>query len=352
MTDKPRFQVFTNDQLSNDEYHDKNSWCAEYVSGSSLSDIYSTCPAAWKYAVREESKALAFGTQSHTIMLEMERFNSTYRRAPLVSDYKNAITSQAALAAYLKNVVGLTGTSAKQYPELIKMVADNDLDINVMWLIDMIAESQARADGVELVKAEDYDNCVSMRSTLMNIPAHAEIINSETAYREISIFGEIFGVKVKVRIDHVDIAKNYAIHEWDEGLQEWVTTVHPEVVVITDYKTTQSVKPADFGRHAYNFGYYLKMALQRDLFKAAYNEERPIVVRLLAQEKKEPFLPMCFRMTNDHLRIGRSQYTSVIHQFHHCQVNDIWPNYENGEPEIELPTPEFVKFMHKDLLAK
>ncbi|WP_236266425.1 hypothetical protein, partial [Escherichia coli] len=49
-----------------------------------------------------------------------------------------------------------------------------------------------------------------------------------------------------------------------------------EVVVITDYKTTQTSKPDDFGRLAFNLGYYLKMALQRDLFVKTYNEKRPV----------------------------------------------------------------------------
>lgn len=349
MTDS-KFKVLTADQLSNDEYHDKESWCAEYVSGSSLGDIYATCPAAWRFAVRKDTGALEFGTQSHTVMLEVDRFDKTYRRAPAADDFKNAITSQMALASHLKNVVGLKGTSGKQYPDLIKMMVDADLDLNVMWLIEMIAESQARAHGVELVKPESYDNCMSMRSTILNIPEHAAIINSPTAYRELSIFGEIFGVKVKVRIDHVDIQKNYTIWEWDENLQEHVPTVHPEVIVITDYKTTQSVKPEEFGRHAYNFGYYLKMALQRDLFVAAHDEKRPVVVQLLAQEKKEPFLPLCFRITKDQLRIGRNQYVSVIHQFSECKKHDVWPSYENGAPVVDLPMPEFVKYRHKDII--
>lgn len=337
----PKFIVKSSDELTNEEYHDPDSWCGKYVSGSSLGEIYATCPAAWKYKPREETKALVFGTQSHTVMLEVERFNQTYRRAPLVSEVKDAITSQTALASKLK-ACGLIGTSGKQYPELIEMMVKNEIDLNVMWLIDMIAECQAKADGVELVKAEDYDACMSMRATLLNIPAHAEVINSETAMRELSIFGEIFGVLVKVRIDHVDKLFDVTI----DGVY------YPEVVIITDYKTTQSVKPEEFGKHAFNFGYYLKMALQRDLFKAAFNETAPIIVRLLAQEKKEPYLPMSFDFTDVQLAIGRSQYTSVIHQFNACQESNIWPSYENNAPRVKLPTPSWVEYQYKDFFTQ
>lgn len=337
----PEFKVFTNDQLTNDEYHSNESWCADYVSGSSLGEIYATCPAAWRFAVREETKSLEFGTQSHTIMLEIERFNQTYRRAISASEVKDAITSQTAFASKLK-ACGLIGTSGKAYPDLVEMMAKNDIDLKVMWLLEHIQESEARRDGVELVKAEDYDKCVSMRATLMNIPEYAAIINSETAQRELSIFGVIFGVKVKVRIDHVDKLYDVVIN----GVH------YPEVVVITDYKTTQSVKPSEFGRHAYNFGYYLKMALQRDLFKAAFKETCPIVVQLLAQEKKEPFLPMRFWFDDLQLSLGRKQYVSVIHQYNVCQQTDVWPNYENNAPGVQLPTPEFVKFQHKDIFQQ
>lgn len=342
-----KFKYFTNDQMTNDEYHDPDSWTADYVSGSSLGEIFATCPAAWKYKKREDTKALTFGTQSHTVMLENERFHDTYRRAPLVTEIKDAITSQTALASKLK-ACGLIGTAGKQYPDLIELMVKNEIDLNVMWLIDMIAESQARADGVELVKAEDFDACLQMRANLMTVPKHERCINSKTAQRELSIFGEIFGVKVKVRLDHVDeitdaeLIKSYG---FDPEL-------FPSIVVITDYKTTQSVKPSEFGRHAFNFGYYLKMALQRDLFKAAFNEERPIVVRLLAQEKKEPFLPMAFKMTDEQIKLGRKQYVSVIHQFAECVKHDVWPNYENDADEVELPTPEFVAYQNKDIFTQ
>lgn len=341
-TEKPQFMVYTNEQLSNDDYHDKDSWCAEYVSGSSLADIYATCPAAWKFSVREPSAALEFGTQSHTIMLEIERFNATYRRGILAQEVKDVFTSQTALASHLKNVCGLTGTSNKTYPDLIRMMVANDLDLNVLWLMEMIHESQAFADKVEIVKAEDYDKCIAMRATLLNIPEYAQILESKTAQREISIFGVIFGVKVKVRIDHVDKLYDVVIND-----------VHyDEVVVITDYKTTQSVKPSEFGKHAYNFGYYLKMALQRDLFKAAFGETCPIIVQLLAQEKKEPFLPLAFTMTPPQLALGSKQYTSVIHQYNTCQARNVWPSYENNSPRVELPVPEFVKFQNKDIFAE
>lgn len=342
---KPLFQYFTSEEMSNDLYHSKDEWTADYVSGSSLSKIHSTCPAAWKFEMNSTTKALVFGTQSHTNFESKALFERKYRRAPKESEIENVITSQAALATKLKSF-GLTGTSGKQYPELIKMMVDCGEDLNVMWLIDMIAQCQAWADGVELVKAEDYDACVSMRQVLEMIPEHNACMNSETAFREYSLFGVICGVKVKVRLDHVDIIND------PEAIRRmgYDPEIYPEIVVITDYKTTMSANPTEFPRLAFNLGYYLKMALQRDLFVKCFEETRPVVVRLLAQEKKEPYLPMAYRMSGDQLKIGRAQYMSVIHTFSMCEANDVWPSYNNGEPEVELETPDWIKKQFKHIL--
>ena len=348
------FKVFTSAQMSNDEYHDRKAWTAEYTSGSNLAEIFATCPAAWKFKQREESKALVFGTQSHTNFESAELFAKTYRRAPAPEEIKDLITSQSALASKLKSF-GLTGTSNKQYPELIKMMVDCGEDLNVLWLIDMIAECQARADGVELVPAKDYDSCIKMRQVLESIPEHNACMNSPTAQRELSIFGVINGVKVKVRLDHVDVVENVTVRVktgvTPDGSPEYHDVTYPEAVVITDYKTTASANPAEFARAAFNHGYYLKMALQHDLFKKAYPDEtRPVIVRLLAQEKKEPFLPLAYRMTDEQLKIGRLQYMSVINQFAVCQAHDIWPSYANGEPEIDLDTPDWVRRQYQGFL--
>lgn len=335
------FIVKTSEEMSNDEYHAKDTWVEDYVSGSSLSDIFSTSPASWRFSQKQPSVALEFGTQSHTNFESKELFEKTYRRAPMAEEIKDCITSQAALATKLKSF-GLTGTSGKQYPELVKMMADCGEDLNVLWLIDLIEQSKAYADGVELVKAESYDSCIRMRQVLEAIPAHEACMNSPTAQREMSIFGTIAGVKVKVRLDHVDVVKDYTIYELNKqtGEFEWVT--HPEVVVITDYKTTSSANPDEFNVKAFRLGYYLKMALQRDLFVKAFDEKRPVVVRLLAQEKKEPYIPLAYVMKDEQLRIGRIQYMSVLGGFKIWKETDTWPAYANNEPEVDMVTPPWV----------
>ncbi|CAD5239175.1 hypothetical protein JLDGIFFK_00083 [Klebsiella phage vB_KppS-Samwise] len=349
------FKVFTSAEMPNEVYHDPNSWTAEYTSGSNLAEVFQSSPASWKFKERDENaKPLIFGTQSHTNFESKALFEAQYRRAPAPEDFKDLITSQTDLAAKLKSF-GLKGTSGKQYPDLIKMMVDCGEDLQVQWLIEMIAESEARADGVELVNAKDYDACVAMRQVLESIPEHNACMNSQTAQRELSIFGVINGVKVKVRLDHIDECENVEftlITGYDDkGQPICEDVVYHEAIVITDYKTTMSANPLEFERLAFNHGYYLKMALQHDLFRKAYpNETRPVVVRLLAQEKKKPYLPLAYRMNSEQLKIGRIQYMSVINQFAMCQAHNIWPSYANGAPEVSLTTPDFVRRQYKEFL--
>ncbi|WP_312828217.1 hypothetical protein, partial [Escherichia coli] len=73
-------------------------------------------------------------------------------------------------------------------------------------------------------------------------PDHEACINSETAQREISIFGEISGVKVKVRLDHLDYKENVpgrVLTGYDEnGDPVFEDVIFPEALIITDFKTT------------------------------------------------------------------------------------------------------------------
>ena len=319
------FRVFTREELSNSEYHAET----DHISGSSLVEIIHGSPAKWKFKQRNnDSKALKFGTLSHTMILEQDVFDKEYLRATDLDAIEGLITSQTGLSAALKKV-GVAGTSGKRYSELVEMMYRSGEDWPVKWLIEQQESAQALVEGKELVSAADYDKVVAMREVLCNIPAYNAIVNSETAQKELSIFGEILGVGVKIRIDHVDVVDG--------------------VVRITDYKTTSDASPEGFGKSAFNHGYLAKMALQRDLFVKAFNEKRKVVVGLLAQEKVEPYLPMLYTLTDEQLRIGRLQYLEALATYKKCKELDSWPGYSNGITEQELMIPDWALKQYKEI---
>lgn len=319
------FKVYTREELSNEDYHAE----ADHISGSSLVEIIQGSPAKWKFKQRNnDSKALKFGTLSHTMILEQDVFDKEYLRAADLDSIEGLITSQAGLASALKKV-GVAGTSGKGYSELVEMMYRSGEDWPVKWLIEQQESAQALMEGKELVSAADYDKVVAMREVLCNIPAYNAIVNSETAQKELSIFGEILGVGVKIRIDHVDVVDG--------------------VVYITDYKTTADASPEGFGKSAFKHGYLAKMALQRDLFVKAFNEKRKVVVGLLAQEKVEPYLPMLYTLTDEQLRIGRLQYLEALATYKKCKELDSWPGYSNGITEQELIVPDWAIKQYREI---
>ena len=319
------FKVYTREELSNEEYHSET----DHISGSSLVEIIQGSPAKWKFKqLNSCSKALKFGTLSHCMILEQDVFDKEYLRATDLEAIEGLITSQTALSAALKKV-GVAGTSGKGYSELVEMMYRSGEDWPIKWLIEQQESAQALVEGKELVSAADYDKVVAMREVLCNIPAYDKIVNSETAQKELSIFGEILGVGVKIRIDHVDVIDG--------------------VVMINDYKTTADASPEGFGKSAFSHGYLAKMSLQRDLFIKAFNEKRNVVVGLLAQEKVEPYLPMRYILTDEQLRIGRLQYIEALATYKKCKELDIWPGYSNGITEQELMIPDWAIKQYKEI---
>lgn len=309
------FKVYTNDQLSNDAYHEEK----DHVSGSTLAKIFNSSLASWRFGEETPSEVFEFGTAAHTNILEGERFTRTYMRGTDFSEIKDLITSQTGLSSKLKEL-GIVGTSGKKWDDLIRMYAECGENFNIRYLMEWIDESVAANSGKELIAADKYDDCLKMRSVLLDTPEYAHII--ENGVKELSIFGVIAGVNVKVRLDCVTDFGDY--------------------VAIDDYKTTANANPEDFGRSAHDHGYFLKMALQRDLFVKAFEEERPVVVRLLAQEKKQPYLAHRFRLTDKALEIGRRDYMSVLQRFAVAKKDDVWPGYLNGVPDSDLPIMPWV----------
>lgn len=234
------------------------------------------------------------------------------------------LTSQKACESWLKNR-GIKGYSAKPYSELSAMISaalKPGEKVSILAEIEQAELAAAEASGRNLIRGDDYDACMKMREVLYMNGEVRNIIGKGAP--EVSVFAEIEGVPVKVRFDY--------IYDW----------------MIIDYKTTISAHPEQFGKQCYNAGYYLKMALQHDVFTLAYGRE-PSAVKLLAQEKKLPFIPVMYRMSDEQLTIGRLQYRAALQQYRACKERDVWPAYGGGA-EMELQTPNFVKQQYKDFI--
>lgn len=326
---------FLNNDLSNEAYHQET----DHISGTSLWEMLSTCLAKWRYEENEkkkQSRALVFGTAAHANHLEPELFNREYFRMPEKEDFikrddkgeiipmPNFITSLEAAKSFLK-LHGVAGYSKMKEPELIETVTNTAEALGITDVIfwhDVLNRANEERGDREGLRGQDYDIIQEMRAVLFNNDSFKEFFVGGTS--EISIFFEYMGVRCKVRLD-------------------WVSP-HADLM---DYKTTDSANPEKFSRKTFDFGYPLKMALQREGFKAAFGR-KPNRVMLLAQEKTSPFVVAPFAMSNKTLKIGYAQLREAIAMYKYAIENDLWPTYGGGNV-LDLDPPFYIENKYKHL---
>ncbi|MEJ8687622.1 PD-(D/E)XK nuclease-like domain-containing protein [Klebsiella pneumoniae] len=306
-------KVYFNNELSNQDYHADT----EHINGSGLWNLYDRCPAAWRYKDEEDeqSKALVFGTGSHTALLEPECFDAEYARMPTKDDFgDNLLVTVSDMNSWAKER-GIKGLSGKTKAEVIKIIRSTGEPVRIYDEERLLAELNAK--GRILLEGDDYDAIMQMRAVIHANSYYSSLLAG--AYAEVSILGELNGEPAKVRFDCLTRGGD-----------------------IIDYKTAVSAKPDEFFRHAARLGYFMKMAMQHDMFVEAYGHA-PRSVNLLVQEKKSPFIPALIRLTDEQLRIGRIQLRSAMEIYKACKKANSWPGYSMGSPVIEMETPEWFK---------
>lgn len=306
-------KVYLNNELSNDQYHADT----EHINGSGLWNIYDRCPAAWRYKDEEDeqSKALVFGTGSHTALLEPERFEAEYARMPTKEDFgAELLVTVSDMNSWAKER-GIKGLSGKTKDEVIKIIRSTGEPVRIYDEERLFAELNAK--GRILLEGDDYDAIMQMRAVIHANSYYSSLLSG--AYSEVSILGKLLCEPSKVRFDCLTRGGD-----------------------IIDYKTAVSAKPDEFFRHAARLGYFMKMAMQHDMFVEAYGHA-PRSVNLLVQEKKSPFIPALIRLTDEQLRIGRIQLRSAMEIYKACKKANSWPGYSMGNPVIEMETPEWFK---------
>lgn len=306
-------KVYLNNELSNEQYHADT----KHINGSGLWNIYDRCPAAWRYKDEEDeqSKALIFGTGSHTALLEPERFDAEYARMPTKDDFGTELLVTVSDMNSWAKERGIKGLSGKTKAEVIKIIRSTGEPVRIYDEERLFAEPNAK--GRILLEGDDYDAIMQMRAVIHANSYYSSLLSG--AYSEVSILGDFLGEPSKVRFDCLTRGGD-----------------------IIDYKTSVSAKPDEFFRHAARLGYFMKMAMQHDMFVEAYGHA-PRSVNLLVQEKKSPFIPALIRLTDEQLRIGRIQLRSAMEIYKACKKANSWPGYSMGNPVIEMETPEWFK---------
>ncbi len=295
-------KIYTSKELPMERYHSEEF---PQASGSILAAIHADCPAAWKYGEPKETDAMSMGTVAHAMLLEPEEFDKRFVRGLSESDYLSALFTNKDLAAWLVNA-GIKGSSGKTKEELIAMI-DATGEQPPIW--DRMVKNFtdfSEAQGLEVVPAKTYDTVQKMREVIFN-NGYGELLSGGDT--EVSLVNDHMGLKC--RLDFVGDS------------------------VIVDYKTTSSAHPDNFGAQALRMNYWLKMALQQDLY-AAHFGEFPVMI-LLAQSTKPPFIAQAYEMTEEQLSIGREQYQQAKALLDRCKEAGVYPAYGGGVRQLETP---------------
>lgn len=271
--------IYKNTELSNEDYHSDNA-----IGSTGIKD-FAECPALF-YARhidpnRPEKKDSSFtriGSAAHVTLLEPDIFNDKY--AVLEDD-------------------SVTKKSVKAFLEFKKQ--------NEKKECLLLSEYKKLLDMCNAIKRHEM----------------ADFILSK-GVKESSFFAKCpnTDIMLKSRPD--------------------VLSVLNDKLYIADYKTTSiSLNAKKQSDHAFSLkrqiqGYHHKNVVDIALKKA--NKDMKVEgIIYIVQSTDYPYLIRLFRLTEEHLSIGKDQCEMNISEIANCIKNEEWPEYEQNIIDYEMP---------------
>lgn len=160
-------------------------------------------------------------------------------------------------------------------------------------------KAKARSEGKIALLPKELAQVKAMRDSAM---AHPLARNAFTNHRaEESVFWEEDGQMFKCRPD-----------AWKQGL-------------VVDLKTSADADPNEFGKVAYNFGYFMSAPHYVDGIKKATGEE--VKFAFVNVEKSPPYLVSVTELTESDMNRGRFQLDRAKRIYRECMASGNWPGY-------------------------
>lgn len=260
--------------LGNDAYHS-----APGVSKSGL-DLIAKCPALYRHQVIDGNlikltPAMLFGSAAHTAILEPDKFDNEYIVEPKIDK---------------RTKVGK----------------------------DKFAQFQADNAGKVILKLDDYNNIMGMRSSILSHPKASAIIRSGDA-TEISVFHNLGETLVKIRPDLIAGG------------------------VIVDLKTTNNAREDNFAKSCYNYRYHVQAAF----YQHVYTAETGVVIDdfiFIVVEKTPPYQVAIYAASERMKELGEREFRHDIAIYRDCVESGNWPGYNSDKIEwIDLPSWAYRK---------
>lgn len=169
------------------------------------------------------------------------------------------------------------------------------------WLTKAAKEekSAALADGKQPLLTKEWEQVQAMRDSVMAHEVAGPLFTGHKA--EQSVFWEEDGLMLKCRPD-----------AWKPG-------------VIIDLKTTVDADPNQFGKTAFNFGYFMSAAHYITGVKAATGED--VKFMFVNVEKTAPYLVSVAELDADALTYGKFMVDRAKRIYQECAESGNWPGY-------------------------
>lgn len=184
------------------------------------------------------------------------------------------------------------------------------------------AKAAAIADNKQPLLAKEWVEVQAMRDAVMAHPVARKLFTGHIPER--SIFWEHEGMRYKCRPD----------------------ALHYDLIV--DLKTTVNASPDEFGKKAFDFGYFISAAHYQNGVEKLTGDKLPFV--FVNVEKTAPYLVSVVELDEDAFEMGNQMIERGARIYKECAETGNWPGYPTRETTSlppwaytrveELETPE------------
>lgn len=256
---------------------------------STVKILLSDSPMAMRHTIdhgRESTESMDLGRAEHCCVLEPVRVEQTYAIVPAFHrDPANVtVDGKPSTMTTTKYVKEKRAAFAKENP------------------------------GKELIEADEYEACLTMRRSIYNHAAASELLTGQLGNAEVSIvwIDKQTGLVCKGRIDWLDI-----------------------LMRLTDLKTTVNPQPWAFISQATRLQYHVSMGAYSAGLEAL---GKPVSSAHFIAVGNKPWHDVVrFDLADSVLRVGREQWHVGLQRIAHCIKTNSWPGIAAEPFPFELP---------------
>ena len=183
--------------------------------------------------------------------------------------------------------------------------------------MDWWAEFNQRAEGLQIVTAEQYDTVRAQLAAINAVPELAELFASGVSEQSFFWRDAATGLICKGRSDFV--------HTLADGR-----------AIMIDLKSAVDVSPAGFSRAVANMGYYRQDAWYSSGWEEATGQELAGFV-FAAVSNTYPFIAVPYMLDDETKAQGAEENAELLSAFAECRRTNTWPAYGEGMQLIGLP---------------